>query len=242
MEQISIILADDHPAYSAGIRAGIEKEDDMVVVGEANNGRDALRLARELEPGVLLLDMQLPIISGLRVARQLHDEASPVLVMPLSGFSDPEYVFGVLENGAAGYMTKDESINDIINAVRRVARGGVYVSPRVAIEVVNEQRRRKRTASELEKTRSRIAELGITPPLLKVMKLVAEGHNNRTISEIVCRSEHTIRNQVDKLKSLTGVQWRPALVAWSWKNDVLHMIEDGETERSQGAESALEDR
>ncbi|MCH8277272.1 MAG: response regulator transcription factor, partial [Bacteroidetes bacterium] len=112
MDQIRIILADDHPAYIAGIRAAIEKEDDMVVLGEVNNGRDAPSLTRDLEPDILLLDMQLPIISGLKVAQQLLAESSPVLVIPLSGFSNPEYVFGALENGASGYMTKDESLAD----------------------------------------------------------------------------------------------------------------------------------
>ena len=95
MDPIRIMLADDHPAFTAGIRAEIEKEDDMEVVGEAGNGIEALQLAREIEPDILLLDMEMPGLSGLEVAQQLHAEGTSMLVLPLSGFRDPEYVFGV---------------------------------------------------------------------------------------------------------------------------------------------------
>ena len=223
MDPIRIVLADDHPAFIAGIRVEIELESEMAGVGEASNGVEALRLVRELEPDILLLDMEMPGLSGLEVAQQLHDNGTSTLILPLSGFRDPEYVFGVLENGAAGYMTKDESLRDIIDAVRKVVRGGVHISSRVAVEIVDEQRRKVKSVSETEKLKARLKELGFTPTLLRVLKLVAEGYNNQQIAEMVYRSEHTIRNQVDKLKGLLDIRWRPALVAWAWKHGVMNL-------------------
>lgn len=228
MDPIRIILADDHPAFTAGIRAEIEKASDMVVVGEAPNGIEALRLVKALEPDILLLDMEMPGLSGLEVAQQLHADDTSVLVLPLSGFRDPEYVFGVLENGAAGYMTKDESLQDIVEAIRKVVTGGVHISSRVAIEIVDEQRRKTKAVSETEKLKKYLAELGVTPILLRILKYVAEGHNNKQIAERVFRSEHTVRNQVDRLKELVGVRWRPALVAWAWKHGVMNVELDGD--------------
>ncbi len=230
MNPIRIMLADDHPAFTAGIRAEIEKEDDMKVVGEASNGIEALRLAREIVPDILLLDMEMPGLSGLEVAQQLHAEDTSILVLPLSGFRDPEYVFGVLENGAAGYMTKDESLRDIVEAIRKVMKGGVHISSRVAVEIVDEQRRKTKAVEEIAKLNAYLKELGITPALLRILKLVADGYNNQQIAEMVFRSEHNVRNQVDRLKELIGVRWRPALVAWAWQQGIVHLeLEDEES-------------
>ena len=230
MDPTRIILADDHPAFTAGIRAEIEKENDMVVVAEAPNGIEALRLVKILEPDILLLDMEMPGLSGLEVAQQLHADNTSVLVLPLSGFRDPEYVFGVLENGAAGYMTKDESLQDIVEAIRKVVAGGVHISSRVAIEIVDEQRRKTKVVSETEKLKRRLEELGMTSTLLRILRYVAEGHNNKQIAAKVYRSEHTVRNQVDRLKELVNVRWRPALVAWAWKHGVMNVeFEDEES-------------
>ncbi len=221
MELIRILLADDHPAFMAGVQAELEKEDDMVVVGRAHTGSEALHLAGELSPDILLLDMELPDLSGVDVAQRLKEGRSQVLVLPLSGFSDPEYVTGVLEHGAAGYMTKDESIADIVKAVRKVARGGVHISARVAFNIVNERQRRARAETRFERTMGELRAIGVTPTLLEVLKLIAEGLNNRQIGEQLHRSEHTIRNHVDKLRDLLGVQWRPEVVAWAWKQGVV---------------------
>ncbi len=229
MDLIRVMLADDHPGFRSGIRTQIDEERDMVVIEEVGNGRDAIELASKLMPDVLVLDMELPLASGLEVARALHAKEIPVHVLPLSGFSSPEYVIGVLESGAAGYITKDESLQDIVDAIRRIVKGGVYISSRVAIEIVDRERRRIRSISELDRTKARLEALGISPILLRVLKLIARGYSNTLIAETVSRSEHTIRNQVDKLKDLTEVRWRPALVAWSWKNGVMQLpTEDDE--------------
>lgn len=218
---IRIVLADDHPGFRAGIRTELEKEPDMQVVGEAGSGAEALALAGSKQPDVLLLDMEMPDLSGVEVAQRLEKEKIDVMILPLSGFRDPEYVFALLESGAAGYMTKDESLEDIIHAVRTVAGGGVYVSPRVAVEIVDEKRQQRKEVTREEKLRQELVSLGINSTLLEVLHHVAKGLSNKEIARKLDRSEHTVRNHVDKLREITEEKWRPALVAWAWRRGVM---------------------
>ena len=117
-----VLLADDHAVVREGIRDRLIA-DGLDVVGEAANGEDALRLALALLPDVLVLDMEMPLLSGVDVARRLRDAGVPVRVLVLSAYDDDSYIAEVLASGAAGYLTKEESLNTIVAAVRGVARG-----------------------------------------------------------------------------------------------------------------------
>lgn len=195
----------------------------MSVVGEAATGEQALRLVREMHPRVLLLDMEMPDMNGVQVAEQIEREKIEVLLLPLSGFRDPEYVFALLESGAAGYMTKDESLENIVKAIRIVAGGGVYVSSRVAVEIVDEKRQQRRETTREERLKHELQEIGMTSTLLEVLHLLARGLSNKEIGKRLDRSEHTIRNHVDRLRTITGEKWRPALVAWAWRRGMMDL-------------------
>ena len=123
MTSIRVALADDHQVVRIGVRSILEKAPDIVVVGEANNGMGALRLVAELAPDILLLDIEMPGMTGVEVARYLQANGSPVRVLALSAYDDAQYIAALLASGAAGYLTKDEAMEMIVDAVRGVARG-----------------------------------------------------------------------------------------------------------------------
>jgi len=234
MERIRVLLADDHPAFRAGVKAALISTEGIDVVGEAENGKEALEMTRSLRPDVLLLDMEMPLVDGLSVAKELFQENLETKILPLSGYSDPEYIFGVLNNGASGYCMKDESLRIIVEAVISLTKGKVYMSPLVAMEVVRHQKREWEKGKEIDATYQRLANMGVTPNLLRILKLLAEGHNNEEIGELINRSEHTVRNHVARLQVLVDISWRPALVSWAWTEGIMALDADFYEQKYKG--------
>jgi DNA-binding NarL/FixJ family response regulator len=120
---IRVILADDHVVVRIGIRNLLSRSADISVIGEASNGVEAIQLVNELKPDVLLLDMEMPELDGVEVARRLRAAKAPVKILALSAYNDKQYILSMFDQGAAGYLTKDEAPEKIIEAVRGVAAG-----------------------------------------------------------------------------------------------------------------------
>jgi DNA-binding NarL/FixJ family response regulator len=219
----TIVLADDHPAFMEGVSLKLGRQKDLRILGTANNGRDALAMVMENPPDLLLIDMDMPIMNGLQVVQELKRVGSPVKALPLSGHADPEYVMGTLESGAAGYVMKDESLSKIVEAVQKVLDGGVYISPRVSQQIVTRRLESNSEHNKKDSTIRRLIEAGVTPKRLEVLRLTGQGLNNREIAAKLFRSEHTIRNQVDQLKGVSGSKWRPGVVAWAWREGVFEV-------------------
>jgi len=136
MKDIRVVLADDHAMVRTSIRHLLSKAPGIQVVGEASNGEEAIRTVNCLEPDVLLLDMEMPVLSGVQVARRLQATHSPVRILVLSAYDDKQYIREVLNNGAAGYLTKDEAAETVVEAIRSIANGGAgWFSKRVAKKV-----------------------------------------------------------------------------------------------------------
>ena len=188
MEAIRVVLADDHPVVREGIRNLLERASDVVVVAEASDGEEALRLAEELAPDVLLLDMEMPGVTGVEVARRLRAAGSPVRVLALSAYDDEQYIFGLLEAGAAGYLLKDEAMETIVAAVRGVARGEEgWLSRAVAEKVM---RRMRDGAEEV---------CPLTERELDVLQLLAKGWTNARIAQELAVRERTVKFHVENL-------------------------------------------
>ena len=204
---LRIVLADDHPVVRGGIRMLLEQEPDLTVVGEADNGIAALHLVATLTPDVLLLDMEMPGLKGLEVAQRLRDQEAAVRVLALSAYDDEQYIFGLLDSGAAGYLTKDEAPQTIVEAVRGVARGeGGWISRRVAEKLV--RRRRYQQAVDLtERERD-------------VLHHIAQGLTNPQIAETLFIAEGTVKNHVSHIYDKLGVRTRAEAVAWAWQHGV----------------------
>jgi DNA-binding NarL/FixJ family response regulator len=123
MEKIRVVIADDHAIMRVGIRNILSRSKEICVVGEASNGTEAIQLINELNPDVLVLDMEMPVMDGVEVARRLRSDQSPVNILVLSAYDDRQYILEMLNMGAAGYLIKDEAPEVIVDAVHGVARG-----------------------------------------------------------------------------------------------------------------------
>lgn len=184
--EIRVILADDHPVVRTGIRTLLQQADDIVVVAETGNGNEVFKLVEQLAPDVLLLDMEMPGLSGVEVAMRLKELSAPVRVLALSAYDDEEYIRNLLVHGAAGYLTKEEAIESIIDAVRGVARGEQGWFSRRAIAQLSALTRHDNTSSNKElSNRER-----------DVLRLVATGKTNLEIGHILGISEKTVEKHV----------------------------------------------
>jgi DNA-binding NarL/FixJ family response regulator len=198
MAAIRVVLVDDHPVTRGGIRELLDKAVDIEVVGEAGDGQEALRQVEDLSPDVLLLDMEMPGMKGVEVARQLQAATSPVRVLALSAYDDVEYIRGVLSSGAAGYLTKEEVPQTIVEAVRGVARGEQgWLSRRVAAQMA------AWAQEELERT-------DLTKRELEVLALVVEGKTNQEIGRALGISDKTVEKHLEGIFGKLGVASRVA--------------------------------
>jgi DNA-binding NarL/FixJ family response regulator len=206
---IRVVLADDHPLFRAGVRLLLERAAGIEIVGEASNGVEALEQVRTLVPDVVILDMEMPEMTGVEVARRLRAVGSPVRVLVLSAYDDDEYVAELLASGAAGYLTKDEVPERIAAAVRGVARGqSGWLSQGVS------QRALRRRDGEAD-SRS------LSPREREVLRLIADGLDNGTIAAQLFISENTVKNHVTSIFAKLEVTTRAEAVAWAWRNGLM---------------------
>lgn len=217
---IKVLLADDHPGFRTGIRTILERNGGFEVVGEAETGRQAIEMERTLFPDILLLDMELPDVQGDAVTSAIVESESAVRILPLSGHTEMAYVLAALEAGAHGYASKDEPIDSLMRAIRLVAGGGIYLSPKIAASI-------QKWRSQLDTysgTSSSACELlfrrGVSPRMLEILRAVADGQDDASIAERLELSAHTVHNHVAHLRELLDVPRRPALVAWYWRNGI----------------------
>lgn len=214
MSVIRVVVADDHPVVRSGIRALLDKVEDIVVVGEAADGATALHLAADLAPDVLLLDMELPGLTGLEVAREIQAAGAAVRVLALSAYDDEQYIFGLLASGAAGYLTKDEAPTTIVNAVRGVARGeGGWLSRRITAKVLQQRAGGRRPLPE--------DAAALSARERQVLGLLARGQANAGIAAALSLSEGTVKNHVTNLYAKLAVHTRAEAVAWAWQQGLV---------------------
>src|SRR5882762_1692326 len=128
MNKITVLLADDHTVVRQGLRSLLAAEPDIEIVGEAENGRQAVQMAKNLTPNIVVMDIAMPQLNGLEATRQIIKEGIPTKVLVLSSYSDDEYVHQLTEAGAAGYLLKEAVVTDLVKAIREVRKGNVFFS------------------------------------------------------------------------------------------------------------------
>ena len=187
MSKITVLLADDHTMVRQGLRSLLAVESDIEVVGEADNGRQALQLARKLQPHVIVMDIAMPQLNGLEATRQIIQEVPGSRVIILSSYSDDEYVEQLTDAGATGYLLKQTAANNLIKAIRETRQGNAYFSPSISRRMLEHYRRAFVSGQPVRK-----ASETLTSREREVLQLIAEGNTNKQIAAELCISIKTV--------------------------------------------------
>jgi RNA polymerase sigma factor (sigma-70 family) len=188
---LKLLLVDDHTIFREGIGDLLDRENDMQVVGGTSRGEEALRLAAELQPDVVLLDIAMPDMDGIEICQRLKRSLPQVAVLMLSALDSEEEVAAALTAGALGYVVKTIDHQRLVEGIRAIARGEMLLSPTVAVKVVQQL-----TRTRQEKEREADALQVLTPREREVFRLVAQGYTNAEIAERLVLSEKTVKTHV----------------------------------------------
>lgn len=209
MSGIRVLIVDDHRIVRQGLRHVCEIVGGFAVVGEAEDGREAVRMALQLRPDVILMDIHMPELDGVQ-ATSLIVEANPaVRVIILTMYRQDQHVFEAVKAGARGYLLKDVDEQDLVDAIRAVYNGDALITPSLAVKLLDEFCRLSQAADETEDTEN------LTPGEMDVLRLVAQGADNRAVAERLILSERTVANRLSSIYEKLHVNNRTqaALVA-----------------------------
>ena len=214
---INVVIADDQALVRGGFRALLDAQHDIAVVGEASDGEEAVRLAMELRPDVVLMDIRMPGVDGLEATRRIaaDDRLADVRVIILTTFDLDEYVFRAIRIGANGFLVKDTEPAELLRAVRAVVAGEALLSPRVTRRLIEEFAARAKTPAAAADTRA------LTDREVDVVKLVGEGLNNDEIAQRLIMSPATAKTHVSRAMIKVGARDRAQLVVFAYETGLV---------------------
>lgn len=210
MPRVRLFLVDDHAIVRAGVRALLSAHENLIVVGEADSGEEALRRVPAAEPDVVLLDLTLPGMNGIATARALRAQHPDLRLVALSMHEDPDSVQGFLEAGGSGYVPKSSLEAQLVDAILAVARGEYYAPARLLAEL----------ARELAHA-DPYKHVQLTPREREVVRRIGQGHTYREIAAALGISEKTVATYRERASEKLGVRSRAELVRWALENGIL---------------------
>ncbi|MGI6778188.1 MAG: response regulator [Acetivibrionales bacterium] len=214
MDKISVLIADDHSMFRQGLKQILELEDDIAVVAQASNGDEAVRLAKEKKPNIILMDINMPGTNGLQAIKELRQERISARIIVLTIHEDREYLFKTLQMGAEGYVLKDAEPSVLIDAIRSVNSGESYIQPNMTKALVKEFNR----VTLHEKDRQ--LENNLTSREIEVLELIAEGMINKEIARQLYISEKTVKNHVSNIFKKLNVSDRTQAAIYAFKHNI----------------------
>jgi DNA-binding NarL/FixJ family response regulator len=210
MKRIRILLADDHAVVRQGFKMILDAEADMEIVGEAANGRQAVDLAEQLRPDVVVMDVAMPELNGIEATRRLASSVPRARVIALSMHKDSVYVREILRAGARGYLLKDSGAADLVAAIHAVASGESYLSPAVSNAVLDDYRRHATNPIDLLTSRER-----------EVLQLLAEGKTNKEVAGVLNLSVYTVDAHRGRIMEKLNLHSIGELVRFAVRNGLI---------------------
>ena len=214
---MKILLADDHKVLRSGLRRILEEQTDLEVVGEAADGREAVELAGQLHPDIVVMDIGMPKMNGMEATRQIMQRNPKLNVLILSMYSDENYVVQTLRAGARGYLLKDSAEDELIYAVRTVNSGVPYFSPRIARMLVGDSMQRLRNEC-VDDT----YEL-LTPREREVLQLIAEGKSNKEVAAALFVSPTTIETHRARIMDKLDLHSTAEIVLYAVRKGIIQL-------------------
>jgi two-component system, NarL family, response regulator LiaR len=215
--RISILIVDDHEVVRQGLRAYLDAQPDFKVVGEASSGEDAVRLASEYLPDVVLMDLVMSGMGGVQATRKVKDATPRTQIVVLTSYHQDEFIFPALQAGAISYVLKDVGMDDLVDAIRKAAHGEAVLHPRIAERVIHEINGAKRAVY------NPFTEL--TNREMEILRLIARGLSNSEIADDLVISENTVKGHVSNILSKLHLGDRTQAAVFAWEQGLVHRDE-----------------
>lgn len=214
MEEIKILIVDDHPVVREGIASMLKKQPDFKIVGEACNGLEAVEKARELFPDVVLMDLRMPELDGVEAIKRIKEEKPEVKFIILTTYSDDEYIFKGIAAGARAYLLKDAPRDELFKAIRAVSRGESLIQPIVASRVLDKLAELSRKTPSAETLSEREVE---------VLRLMASGESNKDIADKLSITQSTVKTHITSIFQKLNVTTRTEAVTTALKRGIIQL-------------------
>ena len=216
MEEIlKILLVDDHTIVRQGLKALLEAQSGFIIVGEAENGREAVKKAQELNPDIVIMDIAMPVLNGLEATRQIKRALPDTSVLALTMYNDEEYVFQILKSGASGYLIKETAANELIAAILSIKSGNPFFSPSISRKIMESylnEDEDKKGKGETDKLTNREKE---------VLQLIAEGYTNNEIASLMGISVKTVETHRAHVMSKLNIHDVAGLIKYAIKKGLV---------------------
>jgi len=215
MQKIKVLIVDDHTLVRDGIRALLALVADVNVVGEAANGREALEKVKKLAPDVVLMDLAMPIMSGLESTRRIRKRFPGTKVLALTQYEDREYIVPTIEAGARGFVSKTAAFSELASAIQAVYQGGSFLSPMAAAAVVEECQQKVSAEGETDSYHN------LTDREREILKLVAEGYTAREIADMLVISLRTVETHKTNLMKKLNIRNKADLIRFAIRKGII---------------------